>query len=93
MQKTIFTLLAVTLLITGAFATNLLNKKTPKDIIVQSLLNAPIKGSFNILNVNYEKAVEKLEAHNIRIIESKNINELALAHEIKPLKIIEILKG
>ena len=34
MKKTIFILSAVTLLITGAFAVNLLSKKTAQDIIV-----------------------------------------------------------
>lgn len=94
MKKSIFLFSTITVLLSSAFAFNYITTpKKAEKIIIQSVINAPIKTSFEILNIRYSDAIIKLEKQNIRIIDSKNIKELAHAYEISPMKIITILKG
>ncbi|WP_072680951.1 DUF4405 domain-containing protein [Arcobacter sp. LA11] len=65
--------------------------ENPKMLIMQGMINTPVKNSFQVLNVKYEDAIKKLESKNIRVLDSKSINDIAKANQTSPYKIVKII--
>ncbi|MFA7083882.1 MAG: DUF4405 domain-containing protein [Arcobacteraceae bacterium] len=65
----------------------------PKKIVINSVMQAPILDSLEILNIDYEEAKIKLQHQSIDITVYKNINQLAKKNNLEPLDVITILKS
>ncbi len=87
----IITLVATTIVSSG-FVINSLNQgQNPKLLVIQSVLTAPIKNSLKVLNIEYEVAMKKLEAQNIKIENNSSIQTIAQANKISPFKVVLII--
>lgn len=79
-------------IISGIFISQNLNNKTnPKGLLMQKVLNAPILDSFQLLNGNYNEAMNKLKTQNIMILDNKSIMAIAKSNEVSPFKIVSII--
>ncbi len=63
----------------------------PKMVLMQSMINAPIENSFQVLNIKYKEATKKLELQNIRILDNESIDDIAKANKTSPFKIVAII--
>lgn len=79
-------------IVSGVFISQSTNKgDNPKTILMQKVLNAPISDSLKLLNGDYEVAIKKLESQNIKVLDNKNIREIAKANKTSPFRIVSII--
>ena len=90
-SKKSFIIIAVTtLLVSNVFILQSLNQKqSPKGKIIKSVLQAPLKDSYTILNIINAK--EKLEKEGFEVVEASTLQELAKLNGKNPFEIISIL--
>lgn len=92
-SKKIFLMAVIaTVIVTSGFVLNSLNQGgNPKILVLQSVLNAPLKSSLNILNIKYDDGIKKLESNDIKIANSKTIREIAQTNKTSPFRVILIM--
>ena len=83
--------IAITIASAGLIYASSNQGENPKMIIMQSMIKAPIKNSLQVLDIKYEDAIKKLASENIRILDNKSIDDIAIANEISPFKIVSII--
>ena len=90
-SKKVFIGIAIlALLVSNVFILQSLNQgESPKSLVIQSLLKAPLNDSYRILNIENPK--EKLIKENLQITEASSLEELAKLNKTNPFKIISIL--
>lgn len=89
-KKTFYMSLFLSVVVSLVFVVQSSSKGTnPRNMIIQSILNAPIEKSYSILNI--KNAQEKLLKYNIKRNEEKTILDLAKANKTSPFKLISIL--
>lgn len=89
-KRTFYVTLMVTVLVSSVFILQSSQQATnPKKTVLKSVINAPIKKAYDILEITNAK--EKLEKENISITNAKSILELAKANNTSPFRIISIL--
>ncbi len=82
---------AITLIAAGFFVVTAPSGENPKGTIIKSVLNAPLKDSFKILNVEYDYAIMSLENNGIKINDEVSISKLAKNNKTSPFKIVSII--
>lgn len=66
-------------------------KESPKKMLIEALLHAPLKHSLAILHGDAEHAKMRLKLADIEIDNAKNILEIAKNNKLSPFKVIDIL--
>lgn len=82
------------LIISGGFmynASTLSSGKSPKEVLIVSMLNAPLKDAFGILGNDLSTAKEKLQNAGISIHQEGSLRELASTNKTSPFRIVDIL--
>ncbi len=62
-----------------------------EQVIIDKILKAPISSSFIVLNVDYNDAEIILKKNNIKIGDSKTIEEICIRNQKSPNEIIELI--
>lgn len=93
-KKVFLFAIAVTLVVSGGFVVKSLSQgENPKGVMMGRVLNGPSAITFQLLNGDYNKAVEKLKAQNIIVGEGKSINEIAKENKTSPFRIVDIVSS
>lgn len=91
-NKKIFLIAAsITIITSSVFVLNAPSGENPKGTIIKSVLNAPLKDSFKILNVEYDYAIMNLENNGIKINDEISIYKLAKNNKTSPFRIVSII--
>jgi len=84
-------LLSYNTLISGAFIAEGVSKgENPKILVIEKVLNAPLKQSFTLFS-SYEVAIKKLQEQKIEIADAQSIDAIAKANKTSPFKIVGII--
>lgn len=91
-KKIFISFVIVLALISGVFISNNLSAgENPKGLVLKSMIEAPINSSLQVLNVDYDKAMNKLKNGNITNVDGNSILAIAKANKTSPFKIIAII--
>jgi hypothetical protein len=93
-KKVFLFAITTTIVVSSVFVINSLGKgENPKGVMMGRVLNGPSAITFQLLNGDYNKAVEKLKAQNIIVGEGKSISEIAKENKTSPFKIVSIVSS
>lgn len=91
-KKVFLGAILLTVIVSAGFVVSSLNKgENPKGVMMGRVLNGPSIITFQLLNGDYNRAVEKLKAQNIIVTEGKSIGEIAKENKTSPFKIVQII--
>lgn len=91
-KKIFISFVIVLALISGVFISNNLSAgENPKGLVLKSMIEAPINSSLQVLNVDYDKAMNKLKNGNITNVDGNSILAIAKTNKTSPFKIIAII--
>jgi hypothetical protein len=91
-KKTFISTSVIVLAISALFISQTFNQgQNPKGLVLKSVINAPINTSLQVLNIDYDSALKKLENRNYKVTKEETIMAIAKANSISPFKVIAII--
>ena len=91
-KKVFFLSFTLLLAISSFFVVQSLNQKeNPKGVLIEKMLSAPFKNSLEVLHVNYDDAIDRLNRENISIETQESIQKIAQTNKTSPFRIVAIL--
>ncbi|DAB31185.1 MAG TPA: hypothetical protein CFH79_10490 [Sulfurospirillum sp. UBA11407] len=91
-KKVFFLSFTLLLAISSFFVVQSLNQKeNPKGVLIEKMLSAPFKNSLDVLHVNYDDAIDRLNRENISIETQESIQKIAQTNKTSPFRIVAIL--
>ncbi|WP_331775386.1 DUF4405 domain-containing protein [Sulfurospirillum sp. 1612] len=82
----------VGLVSTGFIINSSNGSNNPKQLMIKSLLNAPIADSLKVLNIEYNHATQILKSKGIMIENNQNIDAIAKANQLSPIAVVKMLQ-
>jgi hypothetical protein len=91
-KKVFFLSFTLLLAISSFFVVQSLNQKeNPKGVLIEKMLSASFKNSLDVLHVNYDDAIDRLNRENISIETQESIQKIAQTNKTSPFRIVAIL--
>jgi hypothetical protein len=91
-KKVFFLSFTLLLAISSFFVVQSLSQKeNPKGVLIEKMLSAPFKNSLDVLHVNYDDAIDRLNRENISIETQESIQKIAQTNKTSPFRIVAIL--
>ena len=85
------TALITSIITTGFILSSLYKSPSPKGVVLKSMMNTPITNALNVLDIEYDKAVQTLKNKNITLTKEDTLVSIAKKGNLHPFEVISIL--